>query len=145
MGSEDQSPIGHSKKNRRDYHHSKGKQPHSRKTQLRCFTCDEIGHYAKNCPRNKRNSHKMKDKRKHHAHTAEDDDLPKKRVKQESEDSSSDEEYVLISTLMGTITHGSNDWLIESGTFKYMTGFKECFVKLSEHESPQKVKLRDDY
>ena len=32
-----------------------------------------------------------------------------KRVKQESEDSSSDEECVLISSLMGTFTHGSND------------------------------------
>ena len=26
-----------------------------------------------------------------------------------------------------------------------MTGFKESFVKLSEHESPHKVKLEDDY
>ena len=26
-----------------------------------------------------------------------------------------------------------------------MTGFKESFVKLSEHESPQKVKLGDDH
>ena len=26
-----------------------------------------------------------------------------------------------------------------------MMGFKESFVKLSEHESPHKVKLRDDY
>ena len=56
-----------------------------------------------------------KDKRKHHSHTARDDDPPRKRVKQESEDSSSDEKYVSISSLMGTITHGSNDWLIDSG------------------------------
>ena len=26
-----------------------------------------------------------------------------------------------------------------------MTGFKESFVRLSEHESPDKVKLGDDY
>ena len=26
-----------------------------------------------------------------------------------------------------------------------MTGFKESFVKLSEHESPHKLKLGDDY
>ena len=26
-----------------------------------------------------------------------------------------------------------------------MTGFKESFVRLSEHESPHKVKLGDDY
>ena len=46
---------------------------------------------------------------------------------------------------MGTITHGSNDWLIDSGASKHMTGFKESFVKLSKHESPHKVKLGDDY
>ena len=46
---------------------------------------------------------------------------------------------------MGDITHGSNGWLIDSGSSKHMTRFKESFVKLSEHESPHKVKLGDDY
>ena len=46
---------------------------------------------------------------------------------------------------MGTITHGSKDWLIDSGASKHMTGFKESFEKLSEHNSPHKVKLGDDY
>ena len=46
---------------------------------------------------------------------------------------------------MGTITHGSNDWLIDSGDSKHMKRFKESFVKLYEHESPHKVKLGDDY
>ena len=88
MGSEYQDLTIHSKKNRRDYHHSKGKHPHSRKTQLKCFTCDEIGHYARNCPRNKRNSHKKKNyKRIHHAHAAEDDEHSTKRTRHESEDS----------------------------------------------------------
>ena len=49
------------------------------------------------------------------------------------------------SSLIGTITHGSNDWLIDSGDSKHMTGFKESFVKVSKHESPHKVKLGDDY
>ena len=144
MGSEDQALTTHSKKIRQDYHHPKGKHFHqnnSRKNQLRCFTCDEIGHYARNCPRKKINSHKKKDKRKHHAHTTEDDDPPRKRVKQESEDSSSDEEYVLISSLTGTVTHGRKYCLIDSGASKHMTRFKEYFVKLSEHESPQKLNL----
>ena len=57
----------------------------------------------------------------------------------------SDEEYVLISALMGTVTHGSIDWLIDSGASKHMKRFKESFVKLFEHESPHKVKLGDDY
>ena len=51
----------------------------------------------------------------------------------------------MISTLTGNITHGIDDWLIDSGASKHMTGFKQCFVKLSEHESPHKVKLGDDY
>ena len=51
----------------------------------------------------------------------------------------------MIFALTVTIKHGSNDWIIDSGASKHMTGFKESFVKLSEHESPHKVKLGDDY
>ena len=104
-----------------------------------CYTCDEVGHFAKDFP--KRQNKKNGNKRRHHAHAAEDDEPSTKRIRQESDDSSSDEEYVLTSALTGNITHGSNDWLIDSGASKHMTGFKESFVKLSEHESPQKVKL----
>ena len=46
---------------------------------------------------------------------------------------------------MGTITHGSNDWLIDSGTSKHMTGLKEPFGKLSKHESSHQVKRGNDY
>ena len=89
------------------------------------YTCDEIGYYARNCPMNKNGSKKKrKSKIRHHAHTAKDDDPPRKRVRQESEDSSSEDEYVLISTLMGIVTHGSKDWLIDSGDSKHMIGFK---------------------
>ena len=110
------------------------------------YTCDEKGHFARDCPRDKGGSHKKKDnKRRHHSHTVEDDEPSRKRIKQESDDSSSDEEYVFISALTGIVTHGSNDWLIGSGDSKHMMGFKESFVKLSEHESPHKVKLGDDY
>ena len=51
----------------------------------------------------------------------------------------------MISTLIGNINHGSNDWLIDSGASKHMTRFKESFVILSKHESPHKAKLGDDY
>ena len=109
---------------------------------VRYYTCDEKGQFFRDFQKNKR---KKKNNKRHHAHTAEDDEPSRERIKQEIDDSSSDEEYVLISTLMGTITHGSKDWLIDSGASKHMTRFKESFMKLSEHESPHKVKLGDDY
>ena len=131
MGSEDQALTVHSKKGRRSTHHSKGKNPphrdKNRKNLSRsiCYTCDEIGHFAKDCPKNKDHSHKKKEnKRRHHAHAAEDGEPSKKRTRYESEDSSREDEYGLISTLIGKINHGSDDWLIDSGSSKHMTGFK---------------------
>ena len=145
MGSEDQGLTIQSKKNRRSHYYSKGKISHSRKdlNTIRCYTCDDKGHISKFC-HNKRNLRK-KNKRRYHAHAAEDDEPSTKRIRQESDDSSSEDEYVLISALTGTISHGSNDWLIDSGASKHMTGFKESFMKISEHESPHKVKRGDDY
>ena len=139
MGSEYQALIVHSKKNRRSNYHSKGNISHSRKdlNSIRCYICDEKGHISRFFP-NKGNLKKKKEnKRIHHAHAVEDNEPSTKRVRQES-DSSSDEEYVLISALTGTISHGSNDWLIDISASKHITGFKESFVKLSEHESPHK-------
>ena len=83
IGSEDQSLTVQSKKKRRDHHHhSKGKHSSSKKDQLKCYTCDEIGHYAKYCPRNKTNSHKKKNnKRRHHGHPVEDHEPSTKRNK----------------------------------------------------------------
>ena len=91
-----------------------------------CYTCDERGHFAKDCPRNKSSSHKKKgNKKRHHVDAAEDDEPSTKRSRQVNDDSSSNEECVLIFSLIGTITHGNNDWLIDSGASKHMTGFKD--------------------
>ena len=129
MGNEDQALIVKSKKSKANHH--QGKHFHSRRSnknlpKIKCFTCDERGHYARDIPKNKNVSHKKKgNKKRHHAHATKDDEPSKKRIKQDSDDSSSDEEYVLISALMGNITHGRNDWLIDNWASKHMIGFKE--------------------
>ena len=43
MGSEDQAFTSHTKKTKRDHHHSKGNISHSRRdmSTIRCYTCDE--------------------------------------------------------------------------------------------------------
>ena len=57
-----------------------------------------------------------------HAHVVEDDEPTKKRFRREKDDS--DEEYVLILALTSTISHGSNDWLVDSGASKHMTEYQ---------------------
>ena len=108
MGSEDQALTVQSKKSKTNHHQGKHfhpKIPNKNLPKFRCYTCDERGHFARDFPRNKSISHKKKgNKRRHHAHAAEDDEPSTKRTRYES-----DEEYVLISTLMGNITHGRND------------------------------------
>ena len=113
MGSEDQALTAHTKKTRRDHHHSKGNISHFKRdwSTIRSYTCDEKGHISKYCPNKGKSKKKNGNKRRHHAHAAKDDKPSTKRIRQESDDSSSDEEYVLISALMGAISHGSNDYL----------------------------------
>ena len=79
---------------------------------------------------------------RYHVHSIEDDEPVKKSAR---EDSSSDEEYVLILGLTDTVTHGRNIWLVDSGASKNMTGLKHFFTHVTEKDSPHKVKLGDDY
>ena len=146
---EDQFGIVHSRRNyikQENHHHNKKKDKKQNKlkrdpSNIRCYTCDEKGHFETDCPKNKV-SFNEKNKR-HLSHTDKDNELTNKRFRREKNDSN--EEYVLLSRLMGTISHGSNDWLVVSGASKHIMGYKKSFVNSSKHESPHKVKLGDDY
>ena len=79
--------------------------------------------------------------KRHHANDVEyEEPIQKKERNNES-----DEEYVLISTLIGTITHGNDTWLVDSGASKHMTGYKDYHTDLVENESHHTVKIGNDY
>jgi hypothetical protein len=75
-----------------------------------------MGHIVKFCPA-RREEYKRKHKR-HHAHAVEDEEPPAKMIREQIKD------YVLISALSGSVTHGEDTWLIDSGASKHMTGQK---------------------
>ena len=79
--------------------------------------------------------------KRHHANVVEDEEVVQKKER----NNDSEDEYSLISALTGTITHGNDTWLVDSGASKHMTGYKDYLSTLVEKESHQKVKLGDDY
>jgi hypothetical protein len=100
-----------------------------------------MGHIARNCSLIQR-ARENKEGKMHHVHTVEDDEPPKKVA---NEDESNDEEYVLISSLTGTATHGSDIFLVDSGASKQMTCYKDSLSNLTHKDSSHKVKLGDEY
>ena len=98
-----------------------------------------MGHIAINCPMKEEIVIKM---RRFQDHVAKDSD---QEVEQEAKkDEESSEEYVLISTLTGSISPGNDNWLVDSGASKHMTGYKDSLSCLVQKESPHKVMLGDD-
>ena len=87
-----------------------------------------------------RDMRKERNKR-HHANVVEDEGPSQKKERNDN----SDNEYSLISTLTGTVTHDNDTWLVDNGASKHMTGYKNYLSTLIERESHQKVKLGDDY
>jgi hypothetical protein len=79
-----------------------------------------MGHISINCPNSEGQVRKIK-YRRHHSNATEDDEHYHEKTKEED----SSKEYVLISSLTCTITHGSDTCLIVSGASKNMTGYKE--------------------
>ena len=61
------------------------------------------------------------------------------------ENEDSNEEYVLISALIESISHGSDTWLIYSGSSKHMIGHKDSLSCITQKYYPHKVQLGDNY
>lgn len=107
--------------------HQKKKRDYST---IRCYNCQKVGHIARHCPLVRDQIKKGRNKR-HHANTTEDEEPIQKRER----NNDSDDKYILISSLTGTITHVNDTWLVYSGASKHMTGYKEYLLALVEKES----------
>ena len=94
--SDDQSLAFYTRKNfkkkdkKENFHHNKKKDKKPKKAKrdfsnVRCYTCDEKGHFARDSAIRKK---------RHHTHVVEDDGPTNKIFRHEKDDS--DEEYVLI-------------------------------------------------
>ena len=55
------------------------------------------------------------------------------------------EDYVLISTLSGSVSPSEDTWLVDSGASKDMRGQRDILSILTERNFPQNVTLGDDY
>jgi hypothetical protein len=55
------------------------------------------------------------------------------------------EDYVLISSLLGSGSPGEDTWHIDSGASKHMTGQRDILSFLTEKKFPKKVTLGYDY
>jgi hypothetical protein len=97
-----------------------------------------MGHIAKNCPA-RREEYKKRNNKRHHAHAVEDDEPPMKMIKEKIEN------YVLFSSLSGSVSPGEDTWLIDSGASKHMTGQRDILSSLTEKNFLHKVTLGDDY
>jgi hypothetical protein len=61
------------------------------------------------------------------------------------EGESDNQPNILISSLSGTVTRGSDTWIIDNGASKHMKGYQYSMKILIKKDSPHKVKLGDDY
>ena len=87
---------------------------------IQCCNCQKVGHIARHCPMVREKIKKGRNKR-HHANVVEDEEPVQKKER----NNVSDDEYSLISALTGTVTHGNDTWLVDSGASKHTTGYKD--------------------
>ena len=100
---EDQALTSHTKGKRKSHDHppkTQGfKRPKRDFSNSECFTCHNLGHIAINCSMKYK---RLKNMRRFQSHAVEDSDQEFEEEAKKDEDSN--EEYVLISTLTGSVS-----------------------------------------
>jgi hypothetical protein len=89
-------------------------------SKIKCFSCNKLGHFAKDYWYRKKNPRKGK----HHASTVQDDESKRKR-KIPSNEKETRKEYYLVYALSCIVFTGLKTWLVDSGASKHVIGYKE--------------------
>ena len=89
-------------------------------SQYQCYNCHIIWHISKECPLNNKNN------KIHHAHLTkyEDEEEEERPWKLQAKEENI-EEYVLFSTLSGSVIPGEDTCIIDSGASNHMKGHKK--------------------
>ena len=91
-------------------------------SRVRCFSCQKLGHFAKDCKSKKRREFKGK----HDASTvAEEEDESRNKSKRSSSPQEKKKDYLLVSALSGNIVNNKDSWLVDSGASRHIIGYKE--------------------
>ena len=85
----------------------------------------------KDCPSVKQN-YRSNRRQRERASKAETEERPPKRSRRTH---STYANYILLSSLLGTIQTSCDTWLIDSGASRHMTGYQELFSDLDKRES----------
>jgi hypothetical protein len=108
-------------------------------SKIKCFNCNKLGHFARHCWYRKKNPRKGK----HLASTAEDDES-KRNQKSPSNERENKKEYYLVSALSSTVIKRPKNWLVDCGTSKHMTWYKEILLDFKKKSFAEQVELGDD-
>jgi len=108
-------------------------------SKIKCFSCNKLGHFAKDCWFRK----KYPRKGKHHASTVEDDES-KRNQKSPSNEKENRKEYYLVSALSNSVFTGPKTWLVDNGASNHMTRLKEILSDFETKSFAEHVELGDD-